>query len=268
MVSAPVPQPDDDLADFTRGSFTALGSTRPVYRLGNGPAVIIMAEIPGITPGVARFARSVAARGFTAVMPDIVGVAGAAPTSAGIAKMAAKVCISREFTVFAVGKSSPIVDWLKQLAAKELERCGGPGVGAIGMCLTGGFALAMMVEPAVIAPVLSQPSLPLGITSKQKSDLGISSSDLRVVQERLENEDLCVLGLRFTEDRLVPPERFARLKQALGERFISVEIDSSPGNALNFPKDAHSVVTEHLHEPSHQQVLDFFEAYLHADVPQ
>lgn len=264
-MSAPIPQPDDDLLDFTLGSFNALGSTRSVYRLGSGPAVIIMAEIPGITPGVARFARSVADRGFTAVMPDIVGEAGVAPTSAGIAKMAAKVCISREFTVFATGKSSPIVDWLRELATAEHQRCGGPGVGAIGMCLTGGFALAMMVEPAVIAPVLSQPSLPLGITPKQKADLGISSNDLRVVQERLENEDLCVLGLRFTEDRLVPPERFERLRRELGERFISVEIDSSPGNSGNYPKDAHSVVTEHLHEPSHQQVLEFFETYLHAD---
>lgn len=261
-MSRPAPQANDDLQDFTRDTFTALGSTRPVYRLGSGPGVIIMAEVPGITPRVAGFARQVAEAGFTAVMPDIVGKAGAAPSLSGLAKVAVTVCISREFSIFATGRSSPIVNWLRELAAHEHQRCGGVGVGAIGMCLTGGFALAMMVEPAVIAPVLSQPSLPLGVTAQRKADLGISAPDLAIVKERLDDEDLCVLGLRFSEDPLVPPQRFDRLRHELGERFIAVEIDSSPGNADNYPKDAHSVLTEHLHEPSHAQVIAFFEQQL------
>jgi dienelactone hydrolase len=125
--------------------------------------------------------------------------------------------------------------------------CGGPGVGAVGMCFTGGFALAMMVDDIMLAPVLSQPSLPFPITKAHRRDLGISDEDLARVKERCAaEEDLCLLGLRFTGDRTSPPERFQRLRDELGDKFVSVEIDSSPGNPHGHPKGAHSVLTNHL----------------------
>jgi dienelactone hydrolase len=133
------------------------------------------------------------------------------------------------------------------------------------MCLTGGFALGMTVDPSVIAPVLSQPSLPLPVSKKAKASIHLSPEDLRVVKERVANDDICVLGMRFTNDRAVPAERFATLRQELGDGFIGIEIDSSEGNEWGNPKDAHSVVTEHLvDEPGHptraalDQVLEFF----------
>ena len=67
---------DDVLAGWERGSFTAAGYTRDTYRRGEGPAVIVVHEIPGITPAVARFADEVVERGFTVVMPDLVGTPG------------------------------------------------------------------------------------------------------------------------------------------------------------------------------------------------
>ena len=91
-------------------------------------------------------------------------------------------CISREFSVLALKKTSPVTVWLRALAAHEHERCGGPGVGAVGMCFTGGFALAMMVDDTVVAPVLSQPSLPFPVTKKHKADIGISDADLAQVK--------------------------------------------------------------------------------------
>ena len=81
-------------------------------------------------------------------------------------------CVSREFANWATSTTSPITVWLRALARAEHERCGGPGVGAVGMCFTGGFALAMMVDDELIAPVLSQPSLPFPIGKKRKRDLG------------------------------------------------------------------------------------------------
>jgi dienelactone hydrolase len=142
-------------------------------------------------------------------------------------------------------KTSPVTSWLRQLAKAEFERCGGPGVGVIGMCFTGGFALAMMVDDFVLAPVLSQPSLPFPLSKKRKADIGISESDLARVKERTE-AGTCLLGLRFSNDPFCFPERFETLRRELGDKFIAVEIDSAPGNPYGHPKQAHSVVTEHL----------------------
>ena len=254
----------DELADFERTSFTADGARRTLFRKGTGPAVIVIAEIPGITPNVAGFARRVADQGLTAVMPHLFGEPGA-PTSPGaIVRSLAPACVSREFTVLATGRTSPIAEWLRALARAEHERCGGPGVGAVGMCFTGGFALAMMVDDAVMAPVLSQPSLPFPVTAAHKRDLNLSPADLARVKERAA-DGACVLGLRFTHDRAVPAERFQRLRDELGDAFIAVEIDSSPGNPWGHPRTAHSVLTEHLvDEPGQptrealEQVLAFF----------
>jgi dienelactone hydrolase len=237
---------DDDLAGFERTTFAAGGRERPVYRAGSGPAVVVVAEIPGITPLVAAFARRVAGIGCTAVVPHLFGEPGRPPSPAYGLRTFGRVCVSREFALLAGRRSSPVTSWLRALAVAEHERCGGPGVGAVGMCLTGNFALAMAVEPAVLAPVLSQPSLPLPVTRARRRQLHVSDEDLAVVRGRVRDEGLCVLGLRFTGDRLSPPERFAHLREALGDGFVAVEIDSSPGNPWDLPSQAHSVLTEHL----------------------
>ena len=233
------------LQGFTKESFEADGKRRDVFRIGTGPAVLVISEIPGITPQVARFGRRVAAAGCTAVLPRLFGDPGR-PASAGYAiQSIAPACVSREFAAFALKKTSPVTVWLRKLAAAEHERCGGPGVGVVGMCLTGGFALAMMVDDIVLAPVLSQPSLPFPISKRFKADVGISDADLKRVKERAAG-GMCVLGMRFSNDPMSPPERFETLRRELGDKFIAVEIDSAPGNPYGHPKTAHSVLTEHL----------------------
>src|SRR5215207_10367386 len=234
------------LPGFTRTEFTYQGRTRTVYRAGSGPAVIVLAELPGITPRVTDFAERLVALGCTAVMPHLFGTPGKAPSGARFARSIAQVCVSREFTLFAQRRNAPITDWLRALARSEHGACGGPGVGVVGMCFTGGFALAMMADEAVLAPVLSQPSLPLALNAAGRSDLGIDDATLSRVKERCAAENLCVLGLRFTNDRLSPSERFARLRDELGDHFVGVEIDSAPGNANGIGGRAHSVLTEHL----------------------
>jgi dienelactone hydrolase len=232
------------LEGFEMKPFTASnGRRRNVYRTGAGPAVIIVHEIPGVTPLVAAFARRVADRGMTAVLPSLLGTAGKPMTVPYALSSLARACVSREFALLALNKTSPVVSYLRELAAHEHEAYGGPGVGAVGMCLTGGFALAMSVEPSVIAPVLSQPSLPFPTNAEHRRALGLSNADLEIVQRRA-TDDLCVMGLRFSGDRKSPAERFTRLREALGDQFMAVEIDSSPGNPWGYKKSAHSVLTE------------------------
>jgi dienelactone hydrolase len=254
----------DSLADFSRSTFTHDGTTREVYRLGEGPAVIVMAEIPGITPKVADFARRVAAIGCTTVLPRLFGEPGREPTMGYALQSIAPACVSREFAAFAANRTAPVTRWLRALAADAHESCGGPGVGALGMCFTGGFALGMMLDDRMIAPVLSQPSLPIGVTKKAKSGLQLSDEDLARVKERAA-DGVCVLGLRFTGDPVVRPERFERLRSELGDNFIGVEVDSSKGNPWGYPTSAHSVLTEHyVDDPGSptrvalDQVLEFF----------
>ena len=244
--------------------FSALGKTRDVYRTGAGPAVIVISEIPGITPRVAEFGRRVAAIGCTAVLPHIFGIPGKPASMPYAMRTFSAACVSREFSAFALGRTSPITVWLRALARQAHEECGGPGVGVVGMCFTGGFALAMMVDDTVLAPVLSQPSLPLPLTRSRRGDLGISKGDLDRVKQRAE-EGVCVLGLRFTHDPFVPAQRFQRLREELGDAFVAVEIDSSPGNPHGHPRVAHSVLTEHLVDEEGSptrtaldQVLDLF----------
>ncbi|MDQ6696253.1 MAG: dienelactone hydrolase family protein [Actinomycetota bacterium] len=255
----------DPLEGFTKGTFTDEGKTRDVYRLGQGPAVVVIAEIPGVTPGVLDFARRVADLGCTAVVPVLFGTAGKAISVPYALQTLSYGCVSREFTTMAERRTSPVTGWLRALARHEHEECGGPGVGVVGMCFTGGFALAMMVDDAVLAPVLSQPSLPFPVGKRRKADLGISDADLARVKERCADDGICVLGLRFTGDRVVPQERFDRLRAELGDAFVAVEIDSSKGNPHGIRPGAHSVLTEDLvDEPGHptrdalHKVLDLF----------
>ncbi len=244
----------DPLSDFTAETFSHAGKDRTVYVQGQGPAVVVMAEMPGITPRVADFSRLLVARGYTVFLPHLFGVPGEPPSSAAYARSLVPACVSKEFRAFALRTTPPAVDWLRALAREAHRRCGGPGVGAVGMCFTGGFALAMATEPEMLAPVLSQPSLPVG--KKGAGDLHLSDADLLAVKER---DDLCVLGLRFTGDKLSPGARFESLRRELGDRFIGVELTTPEGN----PR-AHSVLTEELvegpDEPTWQafvQVVDF-----------
>ena len=231
------------LGDYTENSFIFAGKTRRVFRRGTGPAVIVIAEVPGITPEVVAFADRVHELGCTAVLPHLFGVPGEPASGRNSAQVAAWCCVSREFATWAAGRTSPITEWLRALGRHELARCGGPGIGAVGMCMTGGFALAMMVDDSVLAPVLSQPALPFPISKRRRRDLGISAADLRVVKQRA-SDGVDVLGLRFSGDIACPPERFARLRQELGDAFVGVEIDSSPANSHGIRERAHSVLTD------------------------
>ena len=231
------------LEGFERDAVELLGSRRVVWRAGSGPCVVILSEIPGITPSVAGFARRVADAGMSVAMPHLFGEDGREPSAGYLAASLARACVSSEFRVLAVGRSSPIVDWLRALARLEHARCGGPGVGVVGMCFTGGFGLAMLADAPVLAPVLSQPSLPMSIGRRRAADVGCSPAELAAAREQLAR-GACVMALRFTHDPAVRAARFDTLRRELGDRLIAIELDSSPGNPYGHRKGAHSVLTE------------------------
>ena len=266
---------DDDLHDFERTTFSHDGKERTVFRRGNGPAVIVISEMPGISPKVAGFARKVSDIGCTAVMPHLFGRPGYDATAHGrlgamtyTLSSIVPACISREFATFATGKTSPMVSWLRALAAHEHERCGGPGVGAVGMCFTGGFALAMAADERLLAPVLSQPSLPFAMGKSRSRTIDCSAEDLAIVKQRCAAEGLQVIGMRFKSDRFVPADRFQFLRDELGDAFVSVELDDDAANPES-SVPPHSVLTEHLIDEPGQptraaldQVLDLFRTKL------
>jgi dienelactone hydrolase len=228
------------------------GETRDVYRKGEGTGVIVIHEMPGIEPDVLDFAEEIVARGHTVWLPHLFGTPGGGLTAGNMLGDIAQFCVRREFSVFATGRTSPVAGWLRALARALHAEAGGPGVGVVGMCFTGGFALAMMTDAPVIAPVLAEPSLPaaLGLPAaarRRGASLGLSPADLANVKA----SSCEVLGLRYRADPAVAG-RFATLERELGDRFVAIEFEGR----------GHSVLTAHRRETGVRRVLDFFDAKL------
>jgi dienelactone hydrolase len=238
---------------WDHSTFTHDGVTHETYRKGSGPAVVVVHEIPGITPKVLEFAERVVAQGFTVVMPLLVGEVGREPSGGYTLSSMSKICISREFTTMAMHKTSPIISWLRALARQIHSEVRGIGVGAVGMCFSGGFALGMMVDDIMVAPVLSQPSMPFAVGSRRSGDLNLSPSDEARIVERAQ-AGCQVLGLRFTGDKLVGT-RFNSLRELLGDAFVAVEFESTT-------KQDHSVLTEQIQEEGVVRVLEFLKLKL------
>lgn len=238
------------LDSWTPGSHTDGDITHPTYRKdpadGPGPGVIVIHEVPGPTPKVIAFAEEVVAAGFTVVLPHLFGRAEEGMNPVSTARTLSQLCVNREFTKLATGETTPIADWLRSLARDLHAELGGPGVGALGMCFTGGFALAMMVDEAVAAPVLCQPSIPFAVTPRRAADLNLSPSDLAAVRRRAQ-DGCAVLGLRFRKDPAVGT-RFTTLERELGDAFLRVDLDGV----------GHSTVTEHRRQEAVDAVLGFF----------
>jgi len=248
---------DDALEDFAHRELTLDGITKTVHVAGSGPAVIVMAEMPGISPHVARFSRWVRDAGLSVYMPSLFGRDGAVPGADEGAAIFRRACVSAEFRALAANESSPVTQWLRALARLAHQECGGPGVGAIGMCFTGNFALSMMLEPALLAPVLCQPSLPFN----DPGGIEISPDELQAVRRRLDQEDLTVLAYRFEGDKFCRAQRFAAYAQALGPRFVARVLPDTAANPDVPPFFAqhvaspHSVVTAHLIDAAGEPTL-------------
>ena len=230
------------LQGFDVSQFSALGETRDVYLRGEGPPVLVMHEMPGITPSVIRLATRIADAGFAVRLPHLFGVVGRPFSVAYQAHQMTRACIGREFAMLAKHEASPIADWLRELGRSMHLSSDGAGIGAVGLCITGNFALTLMVEPWLLAPVLSQPALPLPMTDEHRGAMHASPATLAAVKRRVKDDGVSVLALRFSHDILCPKVRFDALRNELGGGLIEIEIDSGPGNSHGLSRLAHSVL--------------------------
>ena len=254
--TAPTHAPEADLSGWARHPFTAAGRTHDCFEKGSGPGVVLIPELPGMTPEVIGLAEHLVDSGFTVVVPSPFGEPGRRATVGYTAGVAIRLCVSAEFRAFATNAHRPIADYLRAVAADLAKRTPGSGVGVIGMCFTGGFALATAVDESVLASVVSQPATPFPVGATRRADPGVSAAEMNRILTRTNVGDLCVLGLRFSEDAASPRARFDGLRARLGDSFEVIELDSSPGNAGGFSPRAHSVLTHEVREtPGHPALL-------------
>jgi dienelactone hydrolase len=248
--------PTSTLDGWVRSPFTAGGSTYDCYEKGSGPGVVLIPELPGITPQVLGLAEHLVDEGFTVVVPSPFGVPEKEGTPGYTLRTVARICVSSEFRAFALNAKRPITDYLRAVAADLNARTPGAGVGVIGMCFTGGFALATAVDDSVLASVVSQPAAPFPLGKARQADPGLSAAELDQVAARASADGFCALGLRFSEDGNSPRPRFDALSRRLGDAFEVIELDSSPGNAGGFSPRAHSVLTSEVRDiPGHPAQL-------------
>ena len=236
------------LQGWVEGEHTADGRSHPVYRRGEGPGVIVIHELPGLTPDVVAFADEVVDAGFTVALPSLFGTPGAPGTVGEVLRVIPRVCVSSEFTKLAVGETAPVAGWLRSLARHLHQETGGPGVGVVGMCFTGGFALAAMVDPSVAAPVVAQPSTPFPVGRRRRGDLNLSPADLASVKTRVA-QGCPVLGVRYDGDRATGT-RFDTLQRELGDGFLRVDL--RPGGRMD-----HATLTVHRSQVAVDRVLAF-----------
>lgn len=250
---------------FDQFNFEHHGISHWVLKKGaqHQPGVVILQELPGMTPHTIELAKRLNNDGFSVYLPILFGEpnSGFEPV-----KNLLKICVSREFSILANRKSSAITDWLRALCRLIQKQCDDVPVGAIGMCFTGGFALTLMVDESVAAPVTCQPaSLDGMLGRKARSSVGATEEDLASAFARAKKDDVQLLGMRFTHDITCPAARFDYLQQQLGENFTRIDIDSSLFNPHRISIKSHSVLTlDFVDQPNHptRQAYDQMVAFL------
>ena len=201
------------LERFAHFEFGSGDLTHRVFHAGDPkhPPILLMPEIAGLSPGLLMFAGRLMDARFQVYMPWLFG----APGKRAPVRNAIRLCVSREFANLRAGVSAPVTTWLRALARHISERNGGTRVGAIGMCLTGAFAIPLVIDPAVVAAVAAQPSVPLsplfasfGIgRGESLGQLNVSESDIAAARARLESGSARLFALRCRADRICPAEK-------------------------------------------------------------
>jgi dienelactone hydrolase len=251
--------------------FTNAGITHTLFTRGSGPGVVLLPELPGLSPEVMGLADHLVDAGFTVTVISLLGDPGRPLSPGYLARSVATLCISREFRAFAKRADRPVAEYVRAVARRVHDRVGGPGVGVIGLCFSGGFALASAAEPAVLAPVAGEPALPAPVTAAHRRDLGMSDREREVIATRIKADGLCLVGLRFSEDLASPSDRFRSLRAVFGDGWLPIPLNSRPGNPAGIGKHEHSVLTsKDVDTPGHPtnearaQVVEFLRQRLSA----
>jgi dienelactone hydrolase len=250
--------PAKDIHGFRQFDFSYASIAKTVYWKAPegssivGKPVLVMHELPGLTEFATRFAQRLVDAGFTVYLPLLFGE----PLKRDVWGYSRQLCISQEFARLQAGVSAPITNWLQALARDLSSRHQGARVGAIGMCLTGGFVIPLILEPVVTAPVASQPSVPYSVIywltglgrGPWMRQLNISDADLSAAAQRAQAESLTLLAFRFKDDRICTAGKLERLGEAFGDRLEAYQFDTPKGFRLMPP---HAVLTEEYDKAEH-----------------
>jgi dienelactone hydrolase len=243
---------DVEIDGFDRKTFVDDTNTRRTYyRGGTGPPVMVLHEIYGLTPDVVSFANRLIRRGgFTVYLPVLFGTPNKSASFFYSVSCIAHVCVSREFAVFERGRSSPVAQSLRALGNEMFAEHAGNGIGVIGLCLTGNFALAMMADRHLVAPVISEPSLPF-VLGPGRRDFALDAQEISKVHDRIA-EGCSFVGYRFKHDEISPKGRFDHLKDEFRDGFD--RHDLAPTR-----RSAHSVFTAHYSDDCKSETREAFE---------
>jgi len=265
---------------FEQFFFASGPLAHPVYYAGEpqAPPVLLLPEIAGFSPGLILFAERLIDARFRIFVPWLFGPLGVrAPLRNGI-----RLCVSREFAHLRAGASSPITAWLRALTAHISQHSGGTRLGAIGMCLTGAFAIPLVIDPQVVAAVAAQPAVPLsplfvalGIGRERKlSQLNVSDGEISLARARLEVGQAHLLTVRCRSDRICPRAKIERLRR---EFPVGLEIreyaEASDRNRLGerphatFTKEyrlAPDAPAEHYSRQAFTDLIAFLDRHLRA----
>lgn len=254
--------------NFHASTHCYLGMEKVVYSAGSGPLVILLHEIPNPYPETFTLAWKLVQAGYTVHVPVFFGTPNAEFSKRQAVKELLLRCVQKEFAVFATGKSSPIVDWLRCLCENLRRETQQDKLAMIGMCLTGNFALGLLAEPWMVAPVLCQPSLPYALTPSLAKALHVDQPTLDIANQQQKE----VLAMRFSEDWICPKSKFRELQNKI-DKFTGIEIDSSLGNPHGISRTAHSVLTKDFVDKQGHPTYAALETLLsflakHLQVPQ
>jgi len=268
------------LEGYAQLRFTAGDFSHTVYHGGERqhPPLLLMPEIAGFSPGLLQFAARLQQARFQVYVPWIFGPFGQRTPI----RNALRLCISREFANLRAGTSAPVTTWLRALAAHISQNNGGGRVGAIGMCLTGAFAIPLIIDPQVVAAVAAQPSVPLSALftmfgvkrSARMRELNVSDGDIAAARARLTSGAAQILAVRNRADRICPPEKLARMQH---EFPVGLEVreygEPDARNSLGerphatFTKEyrvAANPTDEHPSRRAFADLVAFFERHLRA----
>ena len=252
--STALPTPIDNYRKSVFSAQLADGhsTTHDVYERGSGAPVVLIQELPGIGVETLQLADELVNAGFCVVMPHLFGPIGKTSVGANLVRV---FCMRREFHLFQANRASPIVDWLKALCREVKSAHSSKGVGVIGMCLTGNFAISLMADDSVLAAVASQPAMPLG----KMSALHMSEPDLAAVKQGID-ASAPMKAFRFQDDPMCSATKFASIDTKLNtDECTRVELHTLPGKG-------HSVLTlDFVDEAGHptRNALDDILGYFH-----
>lgn len=265
---------------FRSRPFAFGGVERRVFSKGEGRPILLMHELPGLDETNVDFAERLVQAGFQVHLPLLFG----RPLQSALLGnfMRLRFCVSAGFARMAAGESGPVIDWLRALAADMADMAGDGRrrVGVIGMCVTGGLAIPLVVVPGVMAAVASQPAAPINFTylltgrdgdPAWRRQLNVSDGDIEAAAQCARRDDKRLLLQRFKADRACPHERVARVSAAFGEQ-AEVHEYARPGERWSSLRFApHALLTQEYddhgdHDVATRQalarVIDFFDRTL------